>query len=40
MKLTHDMKLKNTSFKNVSQLKYLGMTVTNQNMIQEEIRGA
>jgi hypothetical protein len=26
------------TFENVSQFKYLGMTVTNQNLIQEEIR--
>jgi hypothetical protein len=32
-----DMKLANRSFENVSQLKYLGMTVKNQNVIEEEI---
>jgi hypothetical protein len=26
------------SFKNVSQFKYLGTTITNQNLIQEEIK--
>jgi hypothetical protein len=33
-----DIKIGNRSFENVSQFKYLGMTVTNQNMIQEEIK--
>jgi hypothetical protein len=33
-----DIKLANGSFENVSQFKYLGMTVTNQNLIQEEIK--
>jgi hypothetical protein len=33
-----DIKLANRSFENVSQFKYFGMTVTNQNLIQEEIR--
>jgi hypothetical protein len=32
-----DIKLANRSFENVSQFKYLVMTVTNQNLIQEEI---
>jgi hypothetical protein len=32
-----DMKVGNRSFENVSHLKYLGMTVTDQNLIQEEI---
>jgi hypothetical protein len=31
-------KKKNRSFENVSQFKYLGMAVTNQNLIQEEIK--
>jgi hypothetical protein len=32
-----DIKIGNRSFENVSQLRYLAMTVTNQNLIQEEI---
>jgi hypothetical protein len=34
-----DMKIGDRSFDNVSQFKHLGMTVTNKNLIQEEIRG-
>jgi hypothetical protein len=30
---THSMKIANTSFENVADLKYLGMTATNQNLI-------
>jgi hypothetical protein len=33
-----DIKIENRSFENVSQFKYLEMTVTNQNLIQEEIK--
>jgi hypothetical protein len=33
-----DMKIAKRSFENVSQFKYLGTTVTNQNFIQEEIK--
>jgi hypothetical protein len=34
----HDIKIVNRSFENVAQLKYLGTTVTDQNLIQEEIK--
>jgi hypothetical protein len=34
----HDIKTANRSFENVAQFKYMGMTVTNQNSIQEEIK--
>jgi hypothetical protein len=33
-----DIKIANRSFENMSQLKYLGITVRNQNLIQEEIK--
>jgi hypothetical protein len=33
-----DIKIANRSFGNVSQFKYLGTIVTNQNLIQEEIK--
>jgi hypothetical protein len=33
-----NIKIANTSFKNVSQFKYLGTTVSNQNFIQKEIK--
>jgi hypothetical protein len=33
-----DIKTANTSFENLSQFKYLGTTVTNQNLIHEEIK--
>jgi hypothetical protein len=33
-----DIKITNSLFENVSQFKYLGTTVTNTNLIQEEIK--
>jgi hypothetical protein len=33
-----EIKTGNRSFENVSQFKYLGMTVTNQHLIQKEIK--
>jgi hypothetical protein len=33
-----EIKIGNRSFENVSQFKYVGTTVTNQNLIQEEIK--
>jgi hypothetical protein len=33
-----EIKIANRLFENVSQFKYLGTTVTNQNLIQEEIK--
>jgi hypothetical protein len=33
-----DIKITNRSFENMSQFKHLGMAVTNQNLIQEEIK--
>jgi hypothetical protein len=32
------MKIANRSFENVAQFTYLGMTITDQNLIQEEIK--
>jgi hypothetical protein len=34
----HDMKIANRSFENVAQFKYCGTILTNQNLIQEEIK--
>jgi hypothetical protein len=36
----HDTKIANRSFENVAQFKYLGTTATNQNLIQEEMKGS
>jgi hypothetical protein len=33
----HDIKIANRAFENVAQFKKFGTTVTNQNLIQEEI---
>jgi hypothetical protein len=33
-----DIKIANRSFENMSQFKYFGMKVTNQNLIEEEIK--
>jgi hypothetical protein len=34
----HDIKMANRFFENVAQFRYLGTTVTNQNLIHEEIK--
>jgi hypothetical protein len=34
----HDIKVANRSIENVAQFKHLGTTITNQNLIQEEIK--
>jgi hypothetical protein len=38
VRLNRDIKIANRSFENVSQFSYLGTTVTNQNLVQEEIK--
>jgi hypothetical protein len=35
---SHDIKIVNRCFENVAQFRYLGTTITNQNLIQEEIK--
>jgi hypothetical protein len=37
-RLNHDVNIANRSFENVAQFKYFGTTVTNQNLIQDEIK--
>jgi hypothetical protein len=34
----HDIMIGNRCFETVAQFRYLGMTITNQNLIQEEIK--
>jgi hypothetical protein len=34
----HGIKITNRCFENVVQFRYLGTTITNQNLIQEEIK--
>jgi len=36
---SHNIKIDNSSFERVEELKYLGANLTNQNYIQEEIKG-
>jgi len=36
---SHNIKIENSSFERVEQLKYLGTTLMDQNSIQEEIKG-
>jgi hypothetical protein len=35
----YEIKIANRCFENVAQFKYLGKTITNQNLIQEKLRG-
>jgi hypothetical protein len=34
----HDIKMANRMFENVAEFKHMGMAVTNQNLIRQEIR--
>jgi hypothetical protein len=34
----HDINIGNRSFENVAEFKYLGMPITNRNLVQEEIK--
>jgi hypothetical protein len=38
LQFNHNIKVAIGSFENVAQFKYFGMTVTSQNLIQEEIK--
>jgi hypothetical protein len=35
----HNIKVANRSFENIAQLRYLGITITNRNWIQNKIKG-
>jgi hypothetical protein len=35
----HNIKMATRSFENMAQFRYLGMTVMNQNLIQDESKG-
>jgi hypothetical protein len=35
---SHDIKIANKCFENVAKFRYLGTTITNQNLIQEGIK--
>jgi hypothetical protein len=35
----HDIKIADRYFENVAQFRYLGTTITNQNLIQRKLRG-
>jgi hypothetical protein len=35
---SHDIKIANNRFENVAKFRYLGTTITNQNLIQQEIK--
>jgi ribosomal protein S2 len=36
----HDIKIANRCFENMAQFRYLGVTITNQNLIRRKLRGA
>jgi hypothetical protein len=39
VKQNHDIKTANRHFENVTQYRYLGTAITNQNLIQRKLRG-